>query len=89
MVDRTSNTIFYTKAIPGIIFFKTNASDGDTFKVPHGVAEGANCSTTDNDDVIASAVCSGSQVTIGLIDDAGSAETNDSDIVGFVILKTQ
>lgn len=89
MVDRTSNTVFYTKGLPGIIFFKSNASDGDSFKIPHGVGEEVHCGTTDDDDAIASGSVSGSTITLGLIDDAGSAVGADADIVGYVILKTQ
>lgn len=89
MVDRTSNTIFYTKGMPGIIWFKTNASNGDTFLIPHGVAEEAFGSSSGDNDAIATFTALGSKVTISLIDDAGSAVSADADIIGNVILKTQ
>ena len=89
MADVSSATTFYEKGIPGMILFKTAASDGDYFKLPYGVAVEAICSSTDDDDEIATAVCSGSTVTIGLIDDEGNAQSSDHDIVGCVILKNQ
>lgn len=89
MVDRTSNTIFYTKSLPGIIYFKTNASNGDTFLIPYGVAEEAFGSSSGDDDAIATFTATGSKVTVSLIDDAGAAVTADADIIGSVILKTQ
>ena len=89
MTDRTSNTVFYPKCTPGLIFFKTNASDGDSFIIPYGQAEEAVCTSTDDNDEIATGVCSGSTVTIGLINDDGNAAGTDHDISGIVFLKSQ
>jgi hypothetical protein len=89
MADRTSNTTFYPGTDPALIHFKTNASDADTFTLPYGVAVEAVCASTDDDDEIATGVCSGSTVTIGLVDDAGSAVATDRDLAGYVILRNQ
>ncbi|MAG76361.1 MAG: hypothetical protein CL811_06325 [Colwelliaceae bacterium] len=90
MVDRTSNTTFYPSTDPGAIRFKTNASDGDTFVIPYGVPETVlGMNAEDNDDVIASAAISGGAIVLGLIDDAGAADTADTDINGTVLLKNQ
>ena len=90
MADRTTNTTFYNSTLPDRIAFKTNASDGDTFDIPFGaglIVLGMN--SEDNDDTIASSTVSGKTVTLGLIDDAGSAEGTDTDINGEVILTSQ
>lgn len=90
IVDRTSNTTFYPSTNPDRIAFKANASNDDTIIIPYGVPEAVlGINAEDNDDVIASASVSGGTITFGLIDDAGSAEGNDSDLVGEVILKKQ
>lgn len=89
MADRTSNTVFYTKGLPGIIWFKANLENGDYFILPHGVAEEAMAAASDDNDVIATCVCAGSKVTIALINDEGSGVATDQDIIGHAILKTQ
>lgn len=89
MADRTSNTTFYTKGIPGIIFFKANLENGDYIKIPYGVAEEAIANGSDDVDALATCICSGSRVTFTCTDDAGTAVTVDTDFIGHVILKTQ
>ncbi len=90
MVDRTSNTIFYPSTDPIRIPFKTNASNADTFLVPHGVLEAVEgMNAEDDNDAIVSASVSGSEVTIGLVDDAGSNITADTDIVGTALIRSQ
>ena len=90
MVDRTSNTTFFNSTLPDRVAFRTNASDGDTFDIPFGaglVVLGMNAE--DNDDVMPSATVSGKTVTLGLVDDGGSADTADTDIIGEVLLAIQ
>ena len=89
MGDVTSATVFYPGTDPTIMHFKTAASDGDYFLIPFGQAVEAVCASTDDDDEIATGVCSGSTVTIGLIDDAGAASGTDHDIAGYVVLRQQ
>jgi len=90
IADRTSNTTFYPSTNPDRIAFKANASDNDTITIPYGVPEAVlGINAEDNDDVIASAGVSGGTITFGLIDDAGSSETADSDLIGEVILRKQ
>lgn len=90
IADRTSNTVFFPGSNPLEIGFRSNASDNDTFTVPYGVPDRVvGCNAEDNDDDIASASVSGGTVTLGLVDDAGSSDTADTDIVGFIILRNQ
>lgn len=89
MVDRTSNTVFYPSTEPLKILFKTNAQDNDFFKIPYGVSVEAFGSSTDTDDEIATFVCSGSKVTVGIVDDGGSGISSNRDLVGEVILRSQ
>lgn len=89
MADRTSNTQFYTKGIPGIIFFKANLENGDYITIPYGVAEEAIANGSDDTDALATCICSGSRVTFSCVNNANSAVTVDTDFIGHVILKTQ
>ena len=90
MVDRTSNTTFLPSIHPDRIPFRSNASDGDTFTIPFGQGLAVlGMNSEDDNDAIATATVSGSVVTLGLIDDAGSAVGTDTDIVGEVVLTSQ
>lgn len=75
----------YPKCIPGLTFGKATASDGDTVPLIKGAPIEAMVFTTDDDDVIASGVCSGQSITFGLIDDGGSAQGSDQDLVFMAI----
>lgn len=87
--DRTSDTVFYPSTDPLKISFKTSASDADTFNIPYGTAVEAFGSSTDTDDEIATFVCSGSKVTVGLVNDGGGQVNSDRDLVGEIILRSQ
>ena len=90
MVDRTANTTFFVSTFPDRIAFRSSASDGDTFTMPYGGgAYVLGMNSEDDNNAIATATVSGSVVTFGLIDDAGSAVGTDTDIVGEVVLTTQ
>ena len=90
MADRTTNTTFFPSVVPNRLAFRSNASDGDTFTMPFGTGSAViGLNAEDDNDAIASATVSGSVVTFGLIDDAGSAIGTDTDIIGEVILVQQ
>lgn len=90
MADRTSNTTFFVSTNPDRIAFRSNASDGDTFDIPYGAGTAVlGMNAEDDNDAIPSATVSGKTVTLGLIDDAGSAVSTDTDIVGEVLLQSQ
>lgn len=90
MADRTSNTTFFPTSDPIRLAFRSNASNADTFSVPFGQGISVNgMNAEDDSDAIASATVSGSVVTIGLVDDAGSNVSADTDICGEIVLKSQ
>jgi len=82
MVDRTTNTTF-DGAGSDVTFITgvTNASDNDTFVVPRKIKTIVLQSSGDDDGIATAAISSdGMTVTIGLIDDAGSAIGTDADL---------
>lgn len=90
IVDRTSNTTFFDSVHPDRIAFKSSISNADTFTIPFGQGSlvlGLNAE--DDTNATAGATVSGSVVTINLRDDADSAITADTDIIGEVILVSQ
>ncbi len=91
MADRTSNTTFYTSNDPTVIRGVINGEDGDTILLPHGLAVDVMVSSQDKDDAIVSADVVSNLITLGCVDDAGSAISggNDFDIVFKAILKAQ
>ncbi len=90
IVDQTSNTVFFPNSDPNKITFKTNASNGDTFLIPHGIPEAVEgLNAEDDSNAIASASISGGAIQIGLVDDAGANVTADTDIIGTVNLRSQ
>lgn len=89
MTDRTSNTEFFTKGVPGIIFFKANLENGDYIKIPYGVAVEAIANGSDDVDALATIICAGSKLTFSCVNNGNTAITVDTDFVGYVVLKTQ
>jgi len=89
MVDRTSNTTFYPSTDPNVIRGVTNASDNDSFTIPYGKLVDCFVSNQDDDDIIVSADVSGITVTLGCINDGGTAHNTDFDIVFEAILTDQ
>ncbi len=89
MVDRTSNTAFYPSMDPSIIKGVVNASNNDTFLIPYGVLTDCMVSSQDDDNAIVSADTSGSKVTLGCVNDSGSAIGTKFDIVFEAIIKAQ
>lgn len=87
MTARTAN--LYPVCLPGLAIGKVTAADGDTFTLPFGNPVECMISTTDDDDGIASGVCSGRTVTVGLIDDAGVAISSTTDLIFTAILVSQ
>ena len=88
--NRTSNITWYPNTDPTILRGRITAYDNDWFFLPIGAPEQVMVSSQDDDDAIVSADVSGGKVTLGAMDDTGSAiDVTRFDMVIRVILKAQ